>query len=299
MDRLHGLDWIALSIGVLFALIWSSAFTTAWIIVEAVEPFTALTARFALSGLLALGLALLMGQPLPHSRRQWRAVIIFGFFQNGIYLGANWTAVQWIDASLAAIIGSTMPLQVALLGGLFLRDRLGWIGNLGIIVGFLGVLIIMWPRLDIGYVGLGIFLCFIAALALSIATLVASQVTTDGNIMMIVGLQMLVGCVLAAVPATFLETMALPVWTPRLTIAFAYQVLAPGVLATWIWFVLVQRVGPTRASSFHYLNPFLGVAVATIVLDEQMGVIDFAGVLVITIGIVLVNRQRTTRRTAT
>jgi len=283
--------------GVLFALIWSSAFTTAWIVVQAIEPFTALTARFALSGFLSIGLALLLGQPLPHSRRQWRAIIIFGFFQNGIYLGANWTAVQWIDASLAAIIGSTMPLQVALLGGLLLRDRLGWIGNLGLIVGFLGVLIIMWPRLDIGYVGLGILLCFIAALALSIATLVARTATTGGNIMMIVGLQMIVGCLLAAIPATLFETMTQPVWTSELIIAFAYQVLAPGVLATWIWFVLVQRVGPTRASSFHYLNPFLGVAVATIVLDEHMGVIELAGVIVITIGIVLVNNRHATRRT--
>ncbi|MCY4260812.1 MAG: DMT family transporter [Rhodobacteraceae bacterium] len=278
--------------GVLFALIWSSAFTTGWIVVQAIEPFTALTIRFALSGFLALGLALLLGQPFPHGRRQWRAILIFGLFQNGIYLGANWTAMQWIDASLGAIIGSTMPLQVALLGGILLRDRLGWVGNIGLVTGFLGVLVIMWPRLDIGYVGLGILLCLLAALALSIATLVARSATSGGNIMMIVGLQMLVGCALTAIPAVLFETMTLPVWTPDLAFAFLYQVMAPGILATWIWFALVQRIGPTRASSFHYLNPFLGVAVATVVLDEHMGVIDLAGVLVITIGIILVNNSR-------
>ena len=109
---------------------------------------------------------------------------------------------------------------------------------------------------------------------------------------MIVGMQMVVGCVMVSIPAMLFEPLVMPVWTTELVLAFAYQTIMPGIVATWIWFALVHRVGPTRASSFHYLNPFLGVTVAAIVLGERIGVVDIAGVLVVTIGIIAVTKAR-------
>jgi probable blue pigment (indigoidine) exporter len=86
--------------------IWSSAFTSARIIVEAAPPLTALSLRFFLSGLLGIGIALALGQSFRLSRAQWRAVLIFGICQNALYLGLNFVAMQTVEASLAAIIAS-------------------------------------------------------------------------------------------------------------------------------------------------------------------------------------------------
>lgn len=292
MYNFRDLDWLAVLLGVLFSIVWSSAFTTAWIIVQSVEPFTALTARFGVSAAIAIGLAKLLGQSFRLTRSQWQAVLLFGFFQNAVYLGANWVAAQWIEASLAAIIGSTMPLQVALLGGILLHDRLDRVGYLGLVAGFLGVLIILWPRMSFGPDGLGIILCVLASLGLCLATLVVRRATSEGNLLMIVGLQMVVGCLVVAIPAVTFESMQMPVWTTRLTLAFAYQVIMPGIVATLIWFTLVNRVGPTRASSFHYLNPFIGVAVAAVILGDRIGTMDILGIMVITLGIIAVSRTR-------
>ena len=43
--------------------------------------------------------------------------MVFGLCQNALYLGLNFVALQWIQASLASIIASSMPLIVALLVG--------------------------------------------------------------------------------------------------------------------------------------------------------------------------------------
>jgi drug/metabolite transporter (DMT)-like permease len=107
------MDLRALLLGLVFALIWSSAFTSARIIVEAAPPLTALSLRFFLSGLLGIGIALALGQSFGLSRAQWRAVLIFGICQNALYLGLNFVAMQTVEASLAAIIASMMPLLVA------------------------------------------------------------------------------------------------------------------------------------------------------------------------------------------
>ena len=70
--------------------------------------------------------------------------------------------------------------------------------------------------------------------------------------------------------------------------------LTPGLLATVVWFWLVNRIGATRAATFHFLNPFFGVAIAWLLLGEPLGVQDIIGVAVIALGIlaVQVSRQR-------
>ena len=77
-------------------------------------------------------------------------------------------------------------------------------------------------------------------------------------------------------------------WSWQLGVAFTYTVLGPGLLATWIWFALVTRVGAVRAATFHFLNPFFGVAVAAVLLGEALGWLDGVGVAIITVGILLV-----------
>ena len=157
----------AILLGLSFAFIWSSAFTSARIIVEAAPPLWALSLRYALSGGVGVALALMLGQHWRLSPVQWRAVAVFGICQNALYLGLNFIAMQWIEASLAAIIASTMPLMVAAANWSIFRERLPMLGVLGLIVGFAGVALIMGQRLGGGADTLGIALCVIAAIALT------------------------------------------------------------------------------------------------------------------------------------
>jgi len=81
---------------------------------------------------------------------QWRATIIFGVLQNAVYLGMNFVAMQTVQASLAAIIASTMPLLVGLATWLFLGEKLKPLGVAGLIAGVIGVAIIMGARINGG-----------------------------------------------------------------------------------------------------------------------------------------------------
>ncbi|BDW83964.1 DMT family transporter [Roseicyclus marinus] len=286
------MDIRALLGGLLFALIWSSAFASARIIVEAAPPLTALALRFLISGGIGIGIALAMGQSMRLSAAQWRAVVIFGICQNALYLGLNFVAMQWIEASLAAIIASTMPLLVAAASWGLFRDRLPALGLAGLAAGFFGVGLIMVQRLSGGADALGIVLCLIGAVALTVATLavrVAAQ--GGGNLLMIVGLQMLVGSAVLAPIAALTETIVVD-WSVPLVVAFAYTTLMPGLLATLIWFWLVGRIGATRAATFHFLNPVFGVAIAAVLLGEGLSWVDALGVAIVAAGILAVQLSR-------
>ena len=275
----------------MFALIWSSAFTSARVIVSHAPPLGALSLRFFLSGIIALIIAIWLRQNFKLTKNQLHATIIFGICQNTIYLGLNFVAMQWIEASLAAIIASSMPLLVALLGWLFLGQRLSIMGVAGLGIGFLGVTLIMGFRLNTGISELGLIYCFLGALALSVATLAVRNTNSEGNLMVIVGYQMLIGGASLSIFSIMLETYII-VFNWTLLVAFVYTTLVPGLIATVIWFWLVNEIGAVKAATFHFLNPFFGVSIAAVMLSEPLGVSDYLGVLIVTIGILLVQTSK-------
>ncbi len=285
------IDGKAVVMGVVFGIIWASAFTSARVIVQYAPPLYALTIRFVISGLIAVVIARAMGQSWALTRRQWGAVVVFGLCQNALYLGLNFVAMQTIEASLASIIASTMPLLVALSTWALLGERLRPLGVAGLLAGMIGVALIMGARLQ-GEVDLfGVLLCVISVISLTVATLMMRGASSGGNFLMIVGLQMFVGAAALAVPAMALETLAVQ-WSWQLVVAFAYTVIFPGVVATLIWFLLVDRIGATPAAVFHFLTPFFGVSIAALLLGEPLGSLDIVGVLIITGGILAVQLSK-------
>lgn len=288
------MDFKAILMGLAFALMWSSAFTSARIIVADAPPLFSLSLRFLISGVLGILIAKALGQTWNLSRAQWRATWIFGICQNALYLGLNFVAMQWIEASLAAIVASTMPLMVGLVGWAVYRNKIPAMGVVGLIAGIAGVVLIMGTRLNGGVDPFGVAFCVIGAMALTYATLVVKGAASGGNVLMIVGLQMLVGsaCLFAfAIPLETWEVSLSPTWI----FAFVYTTLVPGLLATWVWFMLVGRVGAVKASTFHFLNPVFGVAIAAALLGEKIGAMDVVGVVIIAGGILAVQlaKQKT------
>ncbi|WP_372611463.1 DMT family transporter [Aquicoccus sp.] len=281
----------AILMGLAFALMWSSAFTSARVIVAYAPPMGSLALRFFISGLIGVAIALALGQTLRLTRAQWRATIIFGICQNALYLGLNFVAMQWIEAGLASIIASTMPLIVALLGRVFLGDALSPMAFFGLVIGFVGVGLIMGGRLDGGLDWTGVTLCIIGAIALAVATLSVRGASSGGNVMMIVGLQMFVGAAGLAVVSALTETMTVT-WSWQLVVAFIYTTIVPGLMATWVWFTLVNQIGAVKAATFHFLNPFFGVAVAAVFLGEKMGTLDVIGVATVAAGILAVQLSK-------
>ena len=210
-------DLTALVMGLCFSLMCSSAFATGRIIVVDASPLLVLALRFLISGSIAVTIARLRGQSWHLSRPVARSVVIFGLCQNSLYLGLNFVALQWVEGSLASVIASSMPLLVAAIG-FAMGERLPKLGLAGLLAGFIGVALIMGRRITQGADPTGVALCVIGALALAFATRLVKSVSAGGNLLMVVGLQMLVGSAILAVAAMALETPRLNL-TPHLMLA--------------------------------------------------------------------------------
>ncbi len=85
----------------------------------------------------------------------------------------------------------------------------------------------------------------------------------------------------------------------RVTLAgwgsLGYAVVLTGVLTNLLYFTAIERVGPSRAAMFGYLQSFLGVLFAVALLGERVTALQLAGGLVV-IGSVVMSRSRTVAR---
>lgn len=176
------MDLRSILLGLAFAFMWSSAFTSARIIVADASPLFSLALRFLISGIIGVAIARWMGQSWRLSPKQWYATILFGVCQNALYLGLNFVAMQTIQASVAAIIASTMPMLVAIASWLVLGEKLKPLGILGLVAGMAGVALIMGSRITNGVDLYGLLLCGIGVLALTFATLAVRGATSGATL---------------------------------------------------------------------------------------------------------------------
>ena len=74
-------------------------------------------------------------------------------------------------------------------------------------------------------------------------------------------------------------------------LGFAFAVLGPLVTTNLLWFTAIDRVGPSRASLFANLQPFLAALIALLLLSETITTVQVFGGLAIGGGIVLASRR--------
>ncbi|NVK44758.1 MAG: DMT family transporter [Rhodobacteraceae bacterium] len=289
------MDFKAFAMGVAFVFMWSSAFTSARIIVADAPALAALTVRFLLSGLVGVLLARVLGQSWHFTRSQWKSIALFGLCQNTIYLGLYFLAMRSVEASVASVLASSMPLVVALLSTLIQRKTPKPLALMGLVLGFVGVIMIMGTRVSAGSDVMGILLCVIGTVALAVATLTVQSTDAGGNVLMVVGIQSLIGAAALAVISPFVDNYTVNM-SAKLVWAMLYTTFIPGLLATWVWFKLVARLGTVKSAAFHFLNPFFGVGIAALLLGEKISRWDIYGVLTIMIGILAVQFSKSENR---
>ncbi|HIC83388.1 MAG TPA: DMT family transporter [Candidatus Marinimicrobia bacterium] len=278
--------------GISIAFMWASAFTAARILMINAPPFLVLSSRFFISGLLAITIARCFGQKIDFSRREWYTILSIGLCQNTVCTALNFTAMQWVTASIAAIIASMLPIIIAMFAWIFQGEEIGVIGKLGLFTAIAGVFLIVYDKTADETKILGLVLCIVAVLGFAGAALiVGNSLKNNKNLFMIVGLQMIVGSVTLLPLSILFET-----WTIKFSsifiISFAYLILIPGLIGTLVWFSLLIRIGGTKASAFHFLNPFFGVAIASVILSEPLTSRDWIGVAIISVGILAVQHSK-------
>jgi drug/metabolite transporter (DMT)-like permease len=282
--------WFRTAAAVFFVFLWGSAFVPSKIGVLDSSPLWFLVARFAVSGALALAIAVGAGAPWPRGRRAWTQIVVLGVLANALYLSCNYEALRHLAAGVGAVVTSTNPLVLALLAPALLAEPLTTRKAVGMLLGFGGVLAIVLARHGTGTAEPhDVLLAFTGVLGGVGSTIVFKRFLVKLDVRMTTALQLFAAS-LAVLPfAIVLEGAPHAIWGPPLVISFVYLVVAMSVGGSLLWFWLLEAGEASRVSAYYFLSPVFGLLVASF-FGEPLSFRDLGGLIAIAAGIAIVQR---------
>jgi drug/metabolite transporter (DMT)-like permease len=288
-------DWIRFSV---LGLIWGSSFLWIKIAVSEISPAMLVSFR-ALFAAIGLAIILFISKKAKLKRDQWKtAIIVFfllGLFNIALPIGLISWAEQYIDSGLASILNSTVPLFTIIIAPLFLKDdQFTFPKFAGLLVGFLGVILVFSPELGKGFnqnlAGEGAML--LAAISYAGAGVYARIKTKDFPVQIQSFLQLFMATAIMWVfTISFDQPLVFPT-LPLTWVALLWLGLLGSCAATLLFFQLLHSVGPTRTVLVTYVFPLVGVILGAIFLHERLYWQALAGGLLIISGIILVNLRK-------
>jgi len=281
------------------ALIWGGSFLAIKVTVQDMSPTTLLLFRSA-SGCVALALiALVLGKPL--LRAGWRGRLV-GFAIMAITNAViPWIAIGWgeerISSGLASILNSTTTLWTALLiYWVMPTERPTLINYLGVVIGFGGVVVLVYPELAAhGISGdvLGALAVVLASLSYAVNAMYQRRKMRDRSVYEI-SLGQIAFSVLFAIPIAAPSLPHIHVRLVSIVAVVALGVLGTGV-AYLLYYYVMNTLGAVRAAGVTYVVPVTAVFWGALLLHETVSVSIVVGMVVILGGIVLTNMRRAPR----
>jgi drug/metabolite transporter (DMT)-like permease len=249
----------------------------AWVVVCIVWGTTYLAIRISLESIPVALLAGLRwaaaGEKLPPVR-SWRSIAIAGFLMAVIGNGGVVWAEQYVASGLAAVVVAMVPFWVVLIeavlpsGERLTRKTLG-----GLTVGFVGIVILVWPQLFGDARGgqqflLGIISLLLACLGWALGTAYTKRTSTTASPLATSALQMLFsGAMLIAIGTAAGEWSHLAFTTRTLT-AMIYLVLVGSIVGYSCYLYALQHLPVSTVSLYAYVNPVIAVVLGTLFLSE-------------------------------
>src|SRR3954466_12979635 len=289
------IDWL-----VFFALgfMWGSSYLFIKLAVDDFGTFTLVALRLVVGALLLWTVVRVAKQPLPRERRIYGYLLVMAVVNITIpFLLITW-AEQSVDSSLAAILTSPVPLFAIVLSSLFLADEpIRVNGVAGLVVGFLGVIIITSPGLTSGDSSVTGELALLGA-AFSYAV---GAVYSRRNVR---GLPPMIPAVFqvsfAAIIVTVLALVVEHPWTATPDTEAIFSILWLGIFGSGLSYLLVFRLfspwGATRTTLIAYVIPPVGIVLGVLVLHEPIDARIILGTALVVAGVGLVNSKFGRRR---
>ena len=278
-------------------VVWGGSFVATKVALKDVSPVTVVWLRFGM-GVVIIGLSVVI-------RKQWampaRTDLLYfallGFLGISFHQWLQSTGLLTAQATTTAWIVATTPIFMALLGWVVLKERLKWIQVGGIAIAACGVLLVVTKgdllSISLGNFGTpGDFLILISAVNWAVFSALSRRGLLKYPATRMMFFVMAFGWLFVSILFFSSDNLG---QIANLTRQGWAGILFLGVLCSGVayifWYDALQVLPVAQTGAFVYLEPFITIIVAAIVLDEQLMAASLFGGAAILLGVWLVNRN--------
>ncbi|MDA9068797.1 DMT family transporter, partial [Gammaproteobacteria bacterium] len=278
--------WILL---ILLGAVWGSAFMFIKISADDFGPILLVNLRLLLAGALFLPF-LLRKKYLAHFKSHIPGILILSIFSNAFPFTMFSYASLGATSNMLGILNGTTAFMTMVVAYFWLKESITPKQIFGIILGFLGILVLVNPANGSATLGASGF-ALVGALSYSFSGVYIQKYQLKANKFVLIGWAMLFGGLLLT-PFSFFN---LPDQMPDNNAIAALLWL--GIVSTGIAYLgyirLIEQIGAVRTSTVTYLLPVFSIIWGSIFLQEKITWIIFGGFIFVMIGMYLANNKNT------
>ncbi|HJT85014.1 MAG TPA: EamA family transporter [Nitrososphaeraceae archaeon] len=232
--------------------------------------------------------------------KQWKDAIIIGICLIVVGQGLLAYGEQYLSSDITALLFSTVPIWIILIGKLYYNLKLNKYTLLGIIAGSIGLVILIYPSFEVMLFGgqtsstnnenfLGISILLIAAISWAIGSLYSHKADLPYNILISTGMMLFVGGLFLLCIGMIIEFNMLDIskFSTSSILSLIYLIIVG--TTGWIgFFWTLRNTTATLANTFAYVSPVIAVFLGWIILDEYLNTRIIIATIVIIVGVVLI-----------
>ena len=258
------------------------------------EPFTLLLIRMSLTLVVFLGLIMIFKSKKLTLEQAMHQMVVGAFVHAG-YLGSVFAAIKLeMPAGVSAIIVGLQPILTALLALIWFNESLSKRQWLGLICGFLGVVVVLLSGQKLGdfqIKKLALIFCMFSVFCISMGTLYQKRFSQNVDLITGSFYQYLMTVILLAIIAFTFETREVQ-WTMQFILAIVWLVLGLSVTAVLLLMYLIRMGEATKVASYFYLVPVFTVVETWFLFGERLSAISLIGMCLTVFGIYLVVKAK-------
>jgi len=272
-----------------FVVVWGSGFLATKVGLQYAPPFTFLTLRFAFGMLLVVPIALAVRPSWPDSCSQWAHVAIAGLLMHAVNLGgSHYAQYTGMSAGIAALVLALQPLVTAVVAGPFIGERLNRLQWTGVLLGFAGVALVVWHKIDLDAMSTAsLAAVLIALVAITAGTLYQRRFCPAVDLRAASVVQFAATLMFVAPLAWVVEGFEVRLsW--QLLASIGFLVVFASIFAVNALHTLMRRGEATRVTSLLYLTPIIAVSLEWLMFGIYPTWLTAIGVVVTCAGVALV-----------
>jgi len=260
---------------VLVGILWGTTYLAIRISLETIPPLLMAGIRWVTAGSILLIALKVGGAQLP-ARRTWPSLAVLGLLLLGFGNGAVVWAEQTVPSGLTAVLVAMCPFwMVGLEAAMPDGERLTPRRVLGLVVGFGGIVTLVWPEMQIGggrqFFG-GVVASQIACVGWAFGSTYTRRRGHDENVLGAAAFEMLFGGLMLLAAGALIGEWRTLAFNPRTSAALAYLIVFGAIAGFSAYAYALKHLPVATVSLYAYVNPIIAVVLGTLVLDEPFNV---------------------------
>lgn len=277
-------------------LVWGTTYLAIRIALETIPPLLMGGIRYTAAGAILAAALVLRGERLP-GPREWPYLALLGALLLGFGNGGVVWAEQTVPSGLTAVLIAVSPFWMTGIDAMLPHgERLTVRHAIGLIVGFSGIVMLVWREIHLDASGRGFLSGVIATQIACIGWAIGSSYSRrrghvsarEENVLSTAALEMLFGGAALLVAGAAHREFAVLGFNPRTTAALAYLVVAGAVVGFAAYAYALKHLPVATVSLYAYVNPVIAVLLGTLLLHEPFGARTVAGASIVFAGVALV-----------